>query len=148
MSVVHVSEVVSEVLARLPKAARLPAESLAATGEKMRIEQAIERFESLADLEPRPESWEAAMGALLAGAIDYDDIAPLLWKCCELADKAGGASPHNDCFVFSWDRIRDGLIQIAEACCDFAPLNTTVLAEPYLKVGRAADMALRMGATL
>lgn len=113
----------------------------------MRIEQATKRIESLADLQPKPETWEAAMQALIAGAIDYDDIEPLLRGCCESADKAASdVSPQELQFSIQWWRVVDGLIEIAKACCDVAPLNTTVLAEPYLRMGRAADSARLAGA--
>jgi len=145
---VHISEVVSQVLARLPQAARQRVDSMPQqVRTKMRIEQANACFESLADLNPRPESWATAMQALIAGAVDYDDIEPLLKQCSYLADNAAKlASPQEHEFAITWDRIAFGLIEIAKACCDVAPLNSTTLAETYLKMGRAADVALQSGA--
>jgi hypothetical protein len=42
------------------------------------------------------------MGAVIAGAVDYRKLRPLLWKCCELADKAAaGATPQENEFSIS-----------------------------------------------
>ncbi len=46
------------------------------------------QFESLNDLKNPPANWEGAMEAVIAGAVDHDEIEPLCLLCCAIADDA------------------------------------------------------------
>ena len=50
------------------------------------------QFESLNDLKNPPRNWEGAMEAVIAGAVDHDEIEPLCLACCDIADDAIGTS--------------------------------------------------------
>ena len=67
------------------------------------------QFESIADIDPEPRTWSEAIDAIIAGAIDHDEIEPLLTIAAGRADEVARERFHYTGYSDSVDEMVDAL---------------------------------------
>ena len=105
------------------------------------------QFESLNDLKNPPTNWEGAMEAVIAGAVDHDEIEPLCSLCCAIADDAmkhrKPAPLQSGYMTFDpplWSEFLDSMLdELRKASRRKSNKMQAWATDSFLKVGKVAD---------
>ncbi len=100
----------------------------------------LPKFDSFADMSNPPTTWAQAMAALIAGAVDYDEIGDLIVACAAVADQWSKRECDGGCGY--------GSAVLIDALCDVAEGTTTEIEESrpdcassLRAMGHQADLA-------
>ncbi len=106
--------------------------------------EALQEFESLRDINPTPTCWQEAMQAVVAGAVDFDDIEPLCEACAEVGDIAIDDLKKQSCetgmdITPRWTGVLNAMLPALGT-------DNTDLLENFVRMGAAADVGERIEA--